>query len=172
MLNTLVLGLKQMVGAWRWWALSAFVLVLDQATKIWANTALTYDQPLSIFPSFNLTLRYNHGAAFSFLHDQGGWQRWFFAVIASVASVALIAWVTRIYREPDKRLETCALSLILSGALGNLYDRIAYGYVVDFLEVYYQTYYWPAFNIADSAICIGAGLIIWDVVFTKKSEVS
>ncbi len=170
MLSTLVFGLKQMVGAWRWWALSAFVLIFDQFTKIWANTVLIYDQPLGVFPSFNLTLRYNHGAAFSFLHDQSGWQRWLFAVIASVASVALMAWVTRIYRMPNKRLETCALSLILSGALGNLYDRVAYGYVIDFLEVYYQTYYWPAFNIADSAICVGAGLIILDVVLPKKTD--
>ncbi len=172
MLKALSESIGQVAGAWRWWLVVAASLVLDQATKIWANTVLTYDQPVVIFPSFNLTLRYNHGAAFSFLSDQGGWQRWFFTIIASVVSVALVVWISRIHNQKEKWLEVCALALILSGALGNLYDRMAYGYVIDFLEVYYGAYSWPAFNIADSAICIGAGLMFLDVIKNSKKEMS
>lgn len=168
--HTYMDGFKLVGSAWRWWLLVLVLLVLDQITKIWANTALNYDQPVEIVPFFNLTLRYNYGAAFSFLHDQGGWQRWFFTVIASVVSVALVAWISRIGTVKEKALEACALSLVLSGAVGNLYDRVSYGYVIDFLEVYYKSHYWPAFNIADSAICIGAGLMILDMLLNKKKE--
>lgn len=156
--------------AWRWWLVVLVWFALDQVTKIWANTALSYDSPVAITSFFNLTLRYNPGAAFSFLSDQGGWQRWFFTALASVISVVLVVWISRTNLIKEKRLETCALAFILSGALGNLYDRVAYGYVIDFIEVYYKTHYWPAFNIADSAICIGAGLMILDLIKNKDKH--
>lgn len=168
--NAMVRGLHLSAGAWRWWLLALVLLIADQVTKIWANTALNYNEPVEITSFFNLTLRYNHGAAFSFLHDQSGWQRWFFTVIATLASIALIVWISRIGRIKEKTMEAAGLSLVLSGALGNLIDRVAYGYVVDFLEAHWQEHYWPAFNVADSAICIGAGLIILDIFLTPKQS--
>ncbi|HEY7774479.1 MAG TPA: signal peptidase II, partial [Marinagarivorans sp.] len=119
---------------------------------------------------FNFTLRYNHGAAFSFLYDAGGWQRWFLAIIAAVMSVVLVVWLSRV--AVKKPLESLGLALILGGALGNLYDRLTLGYVVDFIDFYYQQYHFPAFNIADCGITCGAALLIWDAIFGsgKKSE--
>lgn len=169
--SSLVTAFQQIANAWRWWILVLVSLVLDQVTKIWASRALDYDRPVEFTSFFNLTLRHNHGAAFSFLHDQNGWQRWFFTVIASAVSVALMVWITRINGIKAKAIEACALALILSGALGNLFDRVAYGYVIDFLELHYKNHYWPAFNIADSAICLGAGLIILDMLVNKKEPV-
>ena len=152
----------------KWLGISALVLVLDQLTKRLAESALTYAEPVPVFPSFNLTLLYNRGAAFSFLSDAGGWQRWFFVCVSVVASVALLFWLYRL--KPHQRLLAVALALVLGGAVGNLVDRLWLGHVVDFIQVYYRSFYWPAFNIADSAITVGAVLLVWDALFHKHRE--
>lgn len=141
-----------------WYLLAVVVLVLDQLSKGWVVAHLEYGRPWEIARFFNLTLLHNTGAAFSFLSDAGGWQRWFFSAIAAVISVVLVVWLARL--KDANRLESLALALVLGGALGNLYDRATLGYVVDFLVVHYEHYYWPAFNIADSAIVAGAGLLL------------
>jgi signal peptidase II len=111
-----------------------------------------------LLPGFNLTYVHNTGAAFSFLSQAGGWQRWLFAGLAVVMSSIITVWLLRLQKH--ETFMAAALSLILGGAIGNLIDRVAYGYVIDFLDVYYQDWHWPAFNIADSAICIGVGLML------------
>lgn len=153
--------------AWRWYILAIVVIVLDQISKHWVSAALTYGEPVVFTPFFNFTLLHNPGAAFSFLSDAGGWQRWFFTVVAAVVSVVLVIWLARV---SEKRYEALALALILGGAIGNLYDRVVLGYVVDFIVVHYQDYYWPAFNIADSAITVGAALLILDMLFGKDKR--
>jgi len=152
----------------RWLSLTMLVIVLDQITKIWADSALQLYRPVEVVPFFNLMLAYNPGAAFSFLSDAGGWQRWFFTVLSSVVSVVLIVWLYRL--KEHERWMAASLSLILAGAVGNLIDRIAYGHVIDFIDVYYQSHHWPAFNIADSAICIGAVIMITLTLREGKNE--
>ena len=121
-----------------------------------------------MFPCFNWTLLYNQGAAFSFLSDAGGWQRWFFIILSSAISVFIFFWIKK--TDSNNKILLAALSLILGGALGNLIDRSLYGYVIDFIQVYYDVYYWPAFNIADSAITLGAGLLILDMFTSEKNN--
>ncbi len=150
----------------KWLGLALLVVVLDQITKLLADNLLAYGEPLAIFPFFNLTLLYNPGAAFSFLSDASGWQRWFFVVISTAATVFLILWLRRL--KSGHLLLAIALSLVLGGAVGNLIDRLWLGHVVDFIQLYYRGYYWPAFNIADSAISVGAALLIWDSLFTRR----
>lgn len=147
---------------WLW--LAVLVFVLDMATKQWAEAVLIYAQPVPVMPMLNFTLLYNPGAAFSFLADQGGWQRWFFIAISIGVSVALVVWLSKLPRQAV--LLPMALSLVLGGALGNLFDRIVFGHVIDFISVYigWIDYYFPAFNLADSAITLGAGLMAVDVV--------
>lgn len=147
----------------RWLWLSVFVVFLDQGTKYLAENQLQLYHPVPVLPFFSFTLAHNAGAAFSFLADAGGWQRWFFLSIALIISFGLILWLYRL-RANDFR-EAFALALILGGALGNMIDRVWYGYVIDFIDVYYQSWHWPAFNIADSAITIGATLLILLSVF-------
>lgn len=151
-----------------WYALALVVIVLDQYTKGVASSELQYGQPLRIFSWFNLTLHHNSGAAFSFLRDAGGWQRYFFTVIASAISVGLLVWVYLMPR--GQHLLALSLGLILGGALGNLWDRVELGYVVDFISVHYQGRYFPTFNIADSAISVGAGLMLLDSFMGGKRE--
>ncbi len=151
----------------KWLNLSALVIVFDQLSKWWADSALELYQSIAVLPSFNITLAYNHGAAFSFLASESGWQRWFFTGLAIVVSTILLFWLKRL--KSDAKLEAASLALILGGALGNVIDRVVHGYVIDFLDIYYGTYHWPAFNIADSAICIGAILLIFDS-FRNKTE--
>jgi len=153
---------------WAWYGLALVVLVLDQLTKVWASHSLEYGQPLVLTSFFNFTLLHNTGAAFSFLSDAGGWQRWFFGVIAIAVSAVLLVWIARLGGE--KRWEAAALTLILGGALGNLYDRLVLGYVVDFIVVHYREHMWPAFNLADSAITLGAAILIWDMFRTNRKE--
>lgn len=148
------------VGTLKWLWISLLVVALDQVTKSIAVDNLILFQPVPVFPGFNLTLMHNKGAAFSFLSDQSGWQRWFFTVIAIVVSVAIVIWMKRL--PADHRLTAVSLALILGGAVGNVWDRILLGYVIDFIDVYYADYHWPAFNIADSAISVGACLLIID----------
>ncbi len=154
----------------RWWAwllLSAVVVALDQLTKHVVQQTVPFGSPIRVTPFFDLVLVYNPGAAFSFLSTAPGWQRELFIGIAAVAAV-LIVFLLR--RNVADRLFCFALSLILGGALGNLVDRILLGAVVDFLHFHVAQYYWPAFNVADSAITCGAGLLIWDSLRRSKAR--
>jgi len=154
--------------AWFWYAVAGVVLFLDQLSKHAIEAAFEYGETKVFTSFFNFTLAYNTGAAFSFLADAGGWQRWFFGVIAIVASVLLVVWIARV--AAVKVREAFALAFILGGALGNLYDRIVLGHVVDFIVFHYQDNYWPAFNLADSAITLGAAVLIIDMLFSKENK--
>jgi signal peptidase II len=161
-----VTDVNNSTSALRWLWITVLVILLDLGTKYWADAALIYAQPVPIFPFFDLTLLYNYGAAFSFLAGAGGWQRWFFAGIAIGMSVFLLVWLKRTpAQEWWMRL---ALALVLGGALGNLYDRIIHGYVVDFISLHYGGWYFPAFNLADTAITLGALLLIIDMLFLAE----
>jgi signal peptidase II len=151
----------------RWLWLSAMVIVLDQISKLWINDRFVYGESLTVLKVFDLVLWHNTGAAFSFLNDFGGMQRWLFSIIALVAS-AWIVWLLR--KHANQTLFAFALSLILGGALGNLIDRMAYGYVIDFLLFHWDEHTFPAFNLADSAITCGAVILIWDSFTEKKHE--
>ncbi len=144
----------------RWLWLALLIIVLDQLTKSVAVQWLTLYQAVPVLPGFNLILVHNTGAAFSFLSDAGGWQRYFFIILTLVISLVMLVWLTRL--PAGKAILACALALVIGGAAGNLWDRLQYGYVVDFIEVYYDKWSWPVFNIADSAITIGAMLLILD----------
>ncbi len=141
-----------------WLGLALVVVVLDQATKLAAAAWLEYGVPLAVLPGFNLTLLHNTGAAFSLFHDQSGWQRWFFAGIALIVGIVVVLWLNRLDRR--ERWAPFALALILGGAAGNLIDRLYLGYVIDFIQIYYDRWAWPAFNVADSAISVGAVMLI------------
>ena len=152
----------------RWYMLSFTVIIIDQITKYFAVEKLALHEVKSIYEGFNLILIYNEGAALSFLSDAGGWQRWFLIGVSCVVSVFIVVWM---YQSISKsKCLLAGLSLILGGALGNLWDRLSLGYVVDFIEVYYKDLYWPAFNIADSAITIGAILLILDIFLKEPSK--
>ncbi|MEM7543461.1 MAG: signal peptidase II [Pseudomonadota bacterium] len=151
--------LSEMWNRARWYLLAGFVIAADQITKQAALAQLAYASPVAVVPGFfNLTLLFNTGAAFSLLDSASGWQRWFFIGLAGVVSIGIAVWLARIERA--RVWMPTALALILGGALGNLADRVTLGYVVDFIQLYYQDWYWPAFNLADSAICLGAGMLI------------
>ena len=164
--NTSTTGRFGRLG-WLW--LTLLVLVIDLTTKVYFDNSLQMYQQIVVIPDlFSWTLAYNTGAAFSFLAESAGWQRWLFALIAVVVSAVLLVWLKRLGRN-DTWL-AIALALILGGALGNLYDRIAYGHVVDFILVHWQNrWYFPAFNFADSAICVGAVMLALDMFKSKKS---
>ncbi|WP_236995531.1 signal peptidase II [Halomonas huangheensis] len=149
-----------------WWLLVIVWIALDLATKALASSSLTYATPVEVLPFFNLTLLHNTGAAFSFLADHPGWQRWLFAAIAVGATIALTVWMTRLKRD-EKVLGAC-LALIIGGALGNLYDRLVHGYVVDFLSFHAAGWYYPAFNVADIGITVGAIGLIWESIFGER----
>jgi len=151
----------------KWLWVSAVIIALDQLTKVWMSSLLDLHQTVAVLPYFNFTLAHNSGAAFSFLAGAGGWQRWFFIVLAVSVSIALIIWLSRL--KAQARVEAIAISLIIGGAIGNVIDRFIHGYVIDFIDVYVGSYHWPAFNIADAAICIGAVLLIVDS-FKKPAE--
>ena len=156
-------------GRLGWLVLSLLVLVIDQVSKAHFEGALQMYQQIVVIPDyFSWTLAYNTGAAFSFLADGGGWQRWLFAVIAVVVSAVLVVWLKRLGR--DDTWLAIALALVLGGALGNLYDRIALGHVIDFILVHWQNrHYFPAFNFADSAITVGAIMLALDMFKSKKT---
>ena len=164
--NTSTTGRFGRLG-WLW--LTLLVLVIDLTSKVYFDNSLQMYQQIVVIPDlFSWTLAYNTGAAFSFLADSAGWQRWLFALIAVVVSGVLVVWLKRLGRN-DTWL-AIALALILGGALGNLYDRIAYGHVVDFILVHWQNrWYFPAFNFADSAICVGAVMLALDMFKSKKT---
>ncbi len=152
---------------WLW--LAVLVIALDLGTKALVSATLTYGEPVPVLPFFNLTLLHNTGAAFSFLAGADGWQRWFFVVLAVVVSVVLVRWLAHL--KSDERWLAVAITLILGGAIGNLYDRVVHGYVVDFLHFYWNQYHFPAFNLADTAITIGAVMMVLDM-FRKPSDAS
>ena len=146
----------------RWLWLSLLVILLDQGTKQLAEAMLNFAQPVTVLPFFDLTLLYNKGAAFSFLSDQSGWQRWFFIVLALVVSLVMLIWLARLKRH--EVWQAVALGLIIGGALGNLIDRILFGHVIDFIHLHYAGHYWPAFNVADSAISVGVAIMLLDAL--------
>lgn len=148
--------------------MTAIIILLDWYTKRLASEALVLYRPYEVFSWLNMTLAHNYGAAFSFLSDAGGWQRWFFTVLASGVSLVLLVWLLRLPRE--EWLTGLGLSLILGGAIGNLIDRIQLGYVVDFVDVYYKEWHYPAFNVADSAITCGVILLLFDVVLISRRK--
>ncbi len=150
---------KKFGGLMLWLGIAAIVVLLDQLTKITMSRLLVYGQSETITPYFNLVMVYNQGAAFSFLANSGGWQRWFFSGLAFAVSIGII-WMLQ--RNASQRLFCWSLALILGGAVGNLIDRLAYGHVIDFLDFHMGTLHWPAFNVADSAITLGAALFVLD----------
>ena len=151
-----------------WLLLSLLVLVLDQWSKAVALDALELHEPVAVIDGWlNWTLTYNYGAAFSFLSDAGGWQRWLFSVLAAAVSVVLALWLARLPRH-DWR-QALPFALIIGGAIGNLVDRVRFGYVVDFVDAYWREHHWPAFNIADSALVCGAiAMVLFTVVMPQR----
>jgi len=143
----------------RWLALALLLVVLDQLSKRYVDSRYFYGERVPVLPFFDLTLLYNPGAAFSFLADGQGWQRWLFSMIALAAIVLILLLLRKHTRQP---LFCSALALVLGGAVGNLIDRVQYGHVVDFLLFYWRDWHFPAFNVADMAISLGAGLLILD----------
>lgn len=146
-----------------WYRLAIVLVIVDQLTKMWVTNALEYGVPKVILPFFDLLLHHNTGAAFSFLHDAGGWQRWLFSAIALIVGVGIAVWMARLKR--GQTLLMASLALVLAGAIGNVIDRLRFGYVVDFISVHYaDVYRFATFNIADTAITIGAVLMLLDMV--------
>lgn len=160
----------------KWLGLSVLVTAIDLYTKYLASTSLEYRVPVPVTSFFSFTLSYNPGAAFSFLADQSGWQRWFFIILTLVICTVLVIWVYRLKRH--ERWLAIALSLVLGGAVGNLWDRMTLGHVVDFLHFHYffdfdnfQWYFnYPVFNFADTFICIGAGMLAIDIFRSARAE--
>jgi len=150
-------------SGWRWLWLSVLLIVADQASKAWIETHYALGEFTPVFFWLDITRLHNPGAAFSFLADAGGWQRWFFSVLAVVVSGALVIWLRSLHAARDRVL-ALALALVLSGAIGNVIDRFEHGFVIDFIHVHWQQAYFPAFNIADAAITVGAVLLIYDAL--------
>ncbi len=155
---------SQIQSLFKWLGLSAIVIAMDLFTKHLVQQSFRYGEHLVVTNFFDLVRYHNEGAAFSFLAAAGGWQKYFFTGIALVASIAILYLLQKNAgnKSNGQKLFCLGLALILGGALGNLYDRITLGYVVDFLFFHYQTFYWPAFNVADSAICVGVAILLFD----------
>jgi signal peptidase II len=153
-------------GQLRWLLLTAAVIGLDQWSKRLIEQGMQLSETRYLLPVFNLVRAHNRGAAFSMFDAASGWQRWVFSALAVVVSVTLIAWLARLERRAT--LLAAALALILGGALGNVIDRLRLGYVIDFLQVHWQQHYFPAFNVADSAITVGAGLLLLDAILSSR----
>lgn len=152
----------------RWLWLTVIFLIIDQVTKHLVAGSMNLYDSIEVLPFFNIVYAQNPGAAFSFLADQAGWQRWFFTAIASLASILFVVWLAKTPKE--NKLLSIAFALMLSGALGNLIDRVLFGYVIDFLDFYVGTSHWPAFNIADSVILVGASLMLIESYVSDKAE--
>jgi len=169
----------------KWLWVTALVVVIDQVTKQWASHALQMYHAIDVIPMLNLFLAHNEGAAFSFLSSAGGWQRWLFTLVALAVSVGLVMWIRKL--QPHEKWIAIGLAFILGGALGNVLDRIVFGYVIDFIQFYYSGQsclpgfalfqssqaslcIWPAFNIADSAITVGAAILILDGIVSLKRK--
>jgi signal peptidase II len=154
-------------NGWRWLPLTLGVILLDQYTKKLIVDHIAHGEGFSVLPVLDIIHARNLGAAFSMLADQSGWQRWFFTALALGVAVVLVVWLKRV-KARSQALLASALSLILAGALGNVIDRIRLGHVTDFIYVHWKTYDFPAFNVADSAITIGAGLLLLDVLLENR----
>ncbi|MFQ6370247.1 signal peptidase II [Shewanella sp. YIC-542] len=152
----------------RWYWIVVLAFVADQLSKQWVLANFELYESVQLLPFFNLTYVRNYGAAFSFLHDAGGWQRWLFTLIAVGFSIVLTVWLRRL--SANERRLSAAYTLVIGGALGNLVDRLVHGFVVDFLDFHWQGSHYPAFNIADSAICVGAVLIVWAAFTEDKAQ--
>lgn len=150
----------------KWLWVSLVVLVIDQSTKLLADGILQLYESIPVMPMLAITKVYNTGAAFSFLAGADGWQRWFFVVLTLGVSIFLLGWLRK--TGPGEQRTAFALALILGGAIGNLVDRLVYGHVVDFIDVYYGSWHFPTFNVADSAISVGAALLILDAVLQQR----
>ena len=155
---------------WMWLGVTALVIVLDWFTKQRVSEALELYRPVEVFSWLNIMLAHNYGAAFSFLSDAGGWQRWFFIVLASVVSLVLLVWLLRLPRR--EWVTGLGLALVLGGAIGNLVDRIQLGYVVDFIDVHFGGWHYPAFNVADSAITCGVILLLLDALVLARGRIN
>ncbi|MGH8313315.1 MAG: signal peptidase II [Gammaproteobacteria bacterium] len=158
-------------GAWIWLWLSAAVILLDQLSKWLVASHLAVYDSIRVLAVFNLVLIHNPGAAWSFLAGASGWQRWFFTILALVVSAAIVVWLRFLPRR-EFRWRACALALVLAGAVGNVIDRLWHGYVIDFLQFHYQGWYYPAFNLADSAITVGAAMLILEGLFSRRRAAS
>ncbi len=152
----------------RWLWVSVAVVVLDQFSKVLVDSALELYESVAVIPFLAIRKIYNSGAAFSFLSDAGGWQRWFFIALASLVVIVLTIWLYRLQKNQLRM--ALALALVLGGAAGNLVDRVLYGYVIDFIDVYYASWHWPTFNVADSAITVGAALLLFDAFTSHKKD--
>ncbi|SEA48053.1 signal peptidase II [Microbulbifer marinus] len=162
-------GLSLFGHPWRWYWLALLVIALDIATKVWAVDEFMHGPAMQIIPGLlKFTYAENYGAAFSFLADAGGWQRWLFGAIALGFSAMVTVWLWRL--PASKRWEPFALALILGGALGNLWDRMLLGYVRDFISVYYGSWHFPVFNVADMAISIGAAMLVIELLFFAEKD--
>lgn len=152
-----------------WLALSAVIILLDQWTKSWVLTSLPEHRPVVVIEGFwNWFRTYNKGAAFSFLSNAGGWQLWFFSLLALAVSAVLTVWLSRTPRR-DWAVAV-PFALVIGGAIGNVIDRLRFGHVVDFIQWHYRDFYWPAFNIADAAIVVGAVLIVVTSLFVDQNN--
>lgn len=152
----------------KWYWVVVVTMLADQLSKQWVLANFDLYESINLLPFLNFTYVRNYGAAFSFLADAGGWQRWFFTAIAVGISILLTVWLSK-HKATEWRTNL-AFTLVIGGAIGNLLDRLMHGFVVDFIDVYWKTSHYPAFNIADSAICIGAGLIILDSFIGEKKQ--
>ena len=164
-INTSVVSQKS--GLWWLW-ISVGIFFLDQWTKNIASQSLEIYQAVVVNDYLNWTLMHNEGMAFSFLADQSGWQRWGISIVASVIIVWLLVWLKKSHFQA--KFLNIGLCFVVGGAIGNVYDRLMLGYVIDFIEAHYQEYFWPAFNVADTAISLGAFLLILDLIFTKNES--
>lgn len=156
-------------GAWRWMLLSAFVVLADQVSKAYVVRHFGEFEFVSLLPILNITLMHNVGAAFSFLASAGGWQRWFFIALAAGVSAGIAVWLCRLPRSAH-RLLAAGLALVLGGALGNVIDRVRLGAVVDFIHFHWNQAYFPAFNVADSAITVGAACLLLDAFLDARKK--
>lgn len=154
-------------SGWRWLTLTALVIASDQLVKAWVVQHFALLERVRVLSVLDLILTYNTGAAFSFLADADGWQRWLFVALALAVSAGLIGWMRQL-RAATQSLLACGLSLIVGGALGNMIDRLLHGRVVDFVHAHWYGHYFPAFNVADSAITVGAGLLILDALLESR----
>ena len=156
-------------SGWRWLPLTLLLIFADQATKAWIEARFELYQSMPVLPVLDITRLHNPGAAFSFLADAGGWQRWFFTALAFVVSAAIVFWLRRIDAAQQRALAV-GLALIVAGAVGNVIDRLQHGFVIDFVHVHWGQAYFPAFNLADSAISIGAALLLLDAWHEWRRE--
>ncbi len=159
---------KMLKSGLLWLPITLIVFVLDQWTKVIATQTLKIHDAIEVNTYLNWTLMHNEGMAFSFLADQSGWQRWGISIMALAIVIWLLIWLYN--NKCEMKMVNLGLVLIIGGAVGNTYDRLTLGYVIDFIEAHYAEHYWPAFNVADSAISLGAFLLILDLFFSKKKD--